>query len=169
MVYQPSLSKDQLKLKFSKLRKLKYNRFRWWRMYDDPKEKLHPKNSLRDRIANGDFDYSHYSYQAMWCEYEMNDMHDQLKDDPCRYVEESTMLRNRRKRLLEDFEKEENEKLTTLFHEFEKNFKITREKVEGEMIEFDGSLLHFYYHIEDKYKRYNIPTLHKKRGRPAKN
>ena len=54
--FNPILSRKQLDKKFSKLRKLKYNQFRWWRMYDYPNKPLSNKSSFRDRILNGDFD-----------------------------------------------------------------------------------------------------------------
>ena len=73
--YSPVLSRKQiLDVKFSKLRRLKYNAFRWWRMYDNPNKPLDNRALFRDRILNGDFDYSHYKYQADWCEHEMNDV-----------------------------------------------------------------------------------------------
>jgi hypothetical protein len=130
MVYQVHLSREDLQQKFSKLRKLKYNQFRWWRMYDDPKPKLHPRTPLRDRIMNGDFDYPHYKYQAMWVEHDINDMRELYKNDSGRYVEESSLLRTRRKRLMEDFEKEENEKLESLVTEFTRNFKCSVEQAQ---------------------------------------
>ena len=34
--YSPLTSRKQLDNEFSKLRKLTYNAFRWWRMYDNP-------------------------------------------------------------------------------------------------------------------------------------
>jgi len=169
MVYHLSLSREDLQQKFSKLRKLKYNRFRWWRMYDDPKEKLHNRSPLRDRIMNGDFDYPHYKYQAMWVEHDINDMHKLYKNDSGRYVEESSLLRTRRKRLLEDFEKEENEKLETLTTEFVRNFRCDIDQVREEMAGFDGTLLDFYYYMEDKYRTVHMPYPGKRRGRPAKN
>jgi len=169
MVYHLSLSREDLQQKFSKLRKLKYNRFRWWRMYDDPKEKLHNRSPFRDRIMNGDFDYPHYKYQAMWVEHDINDMHELYKNDSGRYVEESSLLRTRRKRLLEDFEKEENEKLETLTTEFVRNFRCDIDQVREEMAGFDGTLLDFYYYMEDKYRTVHMPYPGKRRGRPAKN
>ena len=169
MVYQVHLSREDLQQKFSKLRKLKYNQFRWWRMYDDPKPKLHPRSPLRDRIMNGDFDYPHYKYQAMWVEHDINDMRELYKNDSGRYVEESSLLRTRRKRLMEDFEKEENEKLESLVTEFARNFKCSVEQARKEMEEFDGTLLELYFHIEEKYKITHMPYPGKRRGRPAKN
>ena len=106
--YSPVTSREQLEKKFSKLRKLNYNAFRWWRMYDNPNKPLCNRSPFRDRILNGDFDYSHYKYQADWCEHEMNDIARECGDDIGKFVEKTSLLRSRRKRLLEDFEKDEN-------------------------------------------------------------
>ena len=118
--YKPTNTRKQLDVKFSKLRRLKYNAFRWWRMYDNPNKPLDNRALFRDRILNGDFDYSHYKYQADWCEHEMNDVAAKYGDDIGRYVEETSLLRSRRKRLLEDFEKDENGKLELLIKAFSK-------------------------------------------------
>ena len=51
---------EHLAKEFSKLQKLNYNQFRWWRMYDVRMKPLNNRKPLRDRIFNGDFDFSHY-------------------------------------------------------------------------------------------------------------
>jgi len=161
MVYSPSLSKEQLEKKFSKLRKLNYNRFRWWRMYDNPKENLHKNQPFRDRIMNGDFEFSHFKYQAMWCEHDLNKIWEECEPDIGKYNEQSSILKSRRKRLMEDFERDEKERLSSLTKEFQINFKIDKEQIEKEMMNFDGSILNLYYHIEDKYKKFNIINKYK--------
>jgi hypothetical protein len=152
MIYNPSCSQEQLEKKFKKLRKLKYNAFRWWRMYDDPKPSLSKQSFILDRIKNGDFDYSHYNYQAMWCEHEMNKIYNKFGlDDMGRYVEETSLLRSRRKRLLEDHYKEEDNRLESIAIELSKNFKITKDEVKTLMGEFDGTLEELYIHLQQKY------------------
>jgi hypothetical protein len=164
--YSPVTSRKQLDKKFSKLRKLNYNAFRWWRIYDNPNKPLDNKALFRDRILNGDFDYSHYKYQADWCEHEMNDIATECGEDIGKYVEKTSLLRSRRKRLLEDFEKDENGKLEILFQQFVKYFKIEKEQVIEECLKCSGELIDLYYIIEDKYPKYNI--ISSKRGRPKK-
>jgi hypothetical protein len=164
--YSPVTSRKQLDKKFSKLRKLNYNAFRWWRIYDNPNKPLDNKALFRDRVLNGDFDYSHYKYQADWCEHEMNDIATECGEDIGKYVEKTSLLRSRRKRLLEDFEKDENGKLEILFQQFVKYFKIEKEQVIEEALECRGELIDLYYIIEDKYPKYNI--ISSKRGRPKK-
>jgi hypothetical protein len=89
MVFNPTLSRERLQKEFSKLQKLNYNQFRWWRMYDVKNKPLDKRKPLRDRILNGDYDFSHYWYQAMWCEHEINDLFEQYKDDVVQYVDKN--------------------------------------------------------------------------------
>lgn len=159
-MYNPPFSQVELEKKFKKLRKLNYNKFRWWRMYDDPNPLLPKQSPLLDRIKNGDFDYSHYNYQAMWCEHEMNKIHDKYGfDDMGRYVEETSLLRSRRKRLLEDHYKEEDNRLESIAIEFTKNFKITKDEIKTLMGEFDGTLEELYIHLQEKFppKKFYLP------------
>lgn len=167
-LFYPSLTKPQLEKEFKKLHKLKYNQFRWWRMYDNPNKPLDKHSPLRDRILNGDFDFSHYSYQVQWCEHELNDIWENCGGDPLKYNEQSSVLGARRKKLAEDFEKDEKEKLTTLISDFTKNFRCTKKQVEEEMLECSGDLIDLYYIIADKYKIIFTPSPLKHRGRPKK-
>ena len=169
MVFNPTLSRSRLKKEFSKLQKLNYNQFRWWRMYDTKLKPLDNRKPLRDRIFNGDYDFSHYWYQAAWVEHELNDLEIECKGDSGLFIEKGAVLRARRKRLLEDFEKDEFDKLNSLYNEFPKYFRINKEQVKEEMVNFSGSLIDFYYHIDDKYKILHISYERiKKRGRPRK-
>lgn len=165
-MFKPVLSREQLQEQFLKLRKLNYNQFRWWRMYDNPNKPLHHRQPLRDKILNGDYDYSHYTYQAMWCEHEMNDLWDKCYPDIGKFNEQSSLLRTRRKRLLQDFEKDEYQKLDSLITEFTRTFKCNKEQVIKEMEECIGSLIDLYYIIEDKYKIQFQPSP--RAGRPKK-
>jgi len=166
MIYNPSLSEEQLEIKFSKLRKLKYNQFRWWRMYDNPNPPKPKQSSLIEKIKNGDFDYSHYRYQAMWCEYEMNRIYNQIgPEDMGRFVEETSLLRTRRKRLLEDFYKEEDNKLEELAIEFSRTFKLPKEKIKTYMESFGGTIEELYFNLSKTYeiKQKEIPHYLKNR------
>ena len=166
--YKPTLSRKQLDKKFSKLRKLNYNVFRWWRMYDNPNKPLDNRAPFRDRILNGDFDYSHYKYQADWCEHEMNDVATECREDVGKYVEKTSLLRSRRKRLLEDFEKDENNKLELLIKTFTDHFRCSKDQVYEEIFKCSGDMIDLYYIIEEKYKIVHIPYPLKRRGRPKK-
>ena len=109
MVYKTH-SKEVVLKKLSNFQPLNYNQFRWWRRWDSKNKPLHKLKPLLDKIRNGDFDYSHYFWQAQFCEIELNEKYLQLNDDG-RWMEETQVDRARRKRLYEDFEKDEAEKL----------------------------------------------------------
>ena len=49
--------------------------------------------------------------------------------DAGKFVEKASILKSRRTRLLEDFEKDEADKLKRLEKEFVSNFKITKESI----------------------------------------
>jgi len=160
MIYQPSLSEEQLEIKFSKLRKLKYNQFRWWRMYDDPNPPKPKHSTLFEKIENGDFNYSHYKYQAMWCEHEMNKVYTKIgPEDMGRYIEETSLLRTRRKRLLEDFYKEEDNKLEELINGFSRTFRLPKDEIKTLMEEFKGTIEEMHIYLEKKYppKEFKLP------------
>lgn len=165
MVYTPTFPKSYIQFQLSKLRKLNYNKFRWWRMYDNPNLPLPNKSPLIDKILNGDFDYPHYKLQAELVEHELNELAQKCGGNNELFIEKSSLLRAKRKRLLDDFEKEENEKLRTLNKEFTKNFSATEEQVAEEMLRFIGNLGEFYYYMSVRYQKIQNPN---KRGRKTK-
>ena len=135
------LFEKKLGNQLSKYQKINYNQFRWWRMYQPKNKPLHHLTPLRDRIFNGDFDYSCYRAQQYLVEYQLNDILEECGVDYQKYLEKTSVIRARRKRLIEDFEKDEAERLRSLTVEFTKYFRCTREQVEEEMLECSGSLI----------------------------
>ena len=173
VVYKPTFTRRELEEKFSHLQKLNYNQFRWWRMYDVKKKPLAAYCSLRDRIANGEYDFPHYWYQAAWCEHEINDLYQRYEDDHTQYLEKVAIWKARRTKLLEDHDKEEKYKMDSLVKEFSLNFYITKDEVIEEMANFGGDLVKFYDYISNhptyKLKAEKAPRVtFKKRGRPKK-
>ena len=166
MIYSPTFPKPYIEKELSKLRKLKYNQFRWWRMYDNPVLPLPNKAPLIDKILNGDFDYPHYKLQAELVEHELNELAQKCGGNNEMFGEKSSLMRTRRKRLLDDFEKEENDKLKRIYKEFEKNFTATKEQIEEEMLRFVGNLGEFYYYMGVRYSKVQNPN---RRGRKKKN
>lgn len=167
-MFKPNLSREEINRHLSKLQPLNYNRFRWWRMYDSTNKPLSHRKPLKERILNGDFDYSHYKYQAMWCEYELNDLWDECKPDIAKFNEKGAVLRARRKRLLEDFTKDEDQRFQYLIKSFLENFSCDKETLLGEMMNSSEDLIGFYYIMEEKYGRQFTPYPTKRRGRPKK-
>lgn len=167
-MFTPDVPRNQVEKYLSKLQPLNYNCFRWWRMYDSPNKPLSHRSPLRDRILNGDFDYSHYIYQSYLCEYQLNDLWEECKPDIALFNEKGAVMMARRKRLIEDFVKDENQRFEGLIKAFIENFTCNRETLLKEMENSDKDLIGFYYLIEDKYKRVFTPYPKKGRGRPRK-
>jgi hypothetical protein len=79
-------------------------------------------------------------------------MWEKMTPDYAKWVEESSLTRARRKRLLEDHEKEEKKKLEELVREFTKNYRVTKEQVEEEMMNWDKDLYKFFLYMDDKHR-----------------
>lgn len=137
--------------------KLNYNQFMWWRGFTPKTKPLHKRNTLKEKILNGDFDTASYKMEAELVEHRMNKIFQECHPDTPKFVEKTSLDRARRKRLLADFEKDEAEKLKALEVGFTTTFKLTKEQYEEEVVEFDGELIDFYYFIEEKYGTYWIP------------
>jgi len=167
-MYDVPISRKQVEKQLSQYQKINYNQFRWWRMYQPKNKPLDTRKPLRDRIFNGDFDYSCYKAQQYLVEYQLNDVFEECDRDYGKFLEKSSVQLARRKRLMEDFEKDEAERLRSLTIEFTKYFKCNREQVEEEMLKCSGSLIDLYYIIEEKYKIVHMPVPLRRRGRPKK-
>ena len=106
-------------------------------------------------------------------EHDINDLEIECKDDAGLFSQKVQVLSARRKRLYEDYEKDEKWKLDDLIKEFSRNFHITKDEAGLEMEEFDGTLTELYDYISthSKYKLKSEKTprvTFKKRGRPKK-
>ena len=132
-----------------------YNRFHWWRSYVDKNKPMSNRSPLRDRILNGDFGLASYKFEAEVVEHRMNERFAELYTDMGRYVEETSLDRARRKRLLEDYETDEKRKLNDLAKSFSDLIGLTKEKIFDELVEYNDTLIEFYYFITEKYPRKN--------------
>jgi hypothetical protein len=161
-------SKEKIDEEIAKLQPLNYNQFRWWRRWDSKYPALHKYSPLISKIKNGDYEFSHYFWQAQYCEFELNE---KLKTsyDTVHWMELTQLDRARRKRLWEDFEKDEAEKLKNIERDFTTTFKMSKEEYYSELDKFGGTLEEFYFHCESKFGTYVQPVSMPKRGRPAKN
>lgn len=160
---------EVIEKKLSQCQKLNYNQFFWWKRWTSKNKPLDKYAPLWDKILNGDYDFSHYFWQIQYCEWELEEKAKLYRGDTQRWVEETQVDRARRKRLREDYEKDEKEKLIDLKKMFLKTFKMTEDQYEEEVIKFGGTLKDFYIHCESKYNKYNIINLKPRRGRPPKN
>jgi hypothetical protein len=148
-----------IKEKLSSLHRSRYNKYHWWRRFEYRNE-LNEKASLRDRIAHGDFEVSDYLYQSELEEYLLEEKVNECKtaDD----IHEARKLFNERKRrLTEDYEKDELKLMKNLKSQLSKQFHISVENISGIMEEFDGSTLELYDHLQDLNNQRVITALKK--------
>ena len=152
--------------KISQLQPLNYNQFRWWRRFDTLNKPLHKYSNLLDKIQNGDYEFSHYYWQAKYAELEMDDIHHETYPDAALYNEKTSIHGARRQRLWDDFEKDEQEKLQQIEKDFYLEFKMSRKQVKEEMEEFGGTLENFYHYCNKQFgtRQEKLQT----RGRPRK-
>ena len=156
-LYKTSHSMEWLQEYFTKnYYKKPYDRFMWWRSYVPRNKPLTNRHPFRDRILNGDYDYSPFRLEAEIVEHRLNEKWiDWGSDDPARFIEECSLDKSRRKRLHEDFNKEEVRRLAELRKGFVIEFKMTLEDYDREVIETTSEeLIDFYYEMEEKYGKY---------------
>lgn len=138
----------ELKDRISTFRKNTYNRFYWWRRFQ-PRQTLHQYNRLSERISNGDFEVSDYHWQALWeNELEKQAISEERSID--KQHEIRCMFGERRRRLNNDYEKDEQKILDEMYKAFRLELRMTKDEVEEEMLQFDGTLSEFYYYIYNK-------------------
>jgi hypothetical protein len=156
-------NEDLVRKEISKLRPISYNRFRWWRKFDQKKRSLPDNAPLLDKIKNGDLEFSQYWWQAKFAEIEINEAYTRCGYDMQKLLEVHAVDLNRRKRLWQDFERDEKEKLMFIRKKFLKEFYMEVEDYENEVKSFGGSLEKLYHHCVLKYgKKIKIARRKKK-------
>ena len=155
--YSPKESRNWIEKELKKRYfKKPYDRFMWWRSYTPKNKPLTSRHSLRDRIANGDFEHGPYLLEVELNYHTMNEKYLESitaggEVDYSLYHTNTSINRARRKRLIEDHEKDEAKKLLELKDEFLKEFKITRDQYDKEVLKTSGTTLEFYFQMEEKY------------------
>ena len=150
----------------SKLKPLNYNKFMWWRTHSQPGAPLSKRSPLKDRIVNGDFDFSCYYWQAQSAAIQARKKVNVNKDNHQLQYEKTMVDVARYRRLLVDFEKEESARIEALIDAFTVSFKINREELLDRLCNWSSDLLSFYESLEE----FSRPTAVeiRKRGRPRK-
>ena len=156
-------TKETVNKEISKLQPLKYNQFFWWRKFKD-KSPLSSKDAVHARIDNGDFDFSSYYWQAQYALLEMEEKTGHITD-PSKRHEAQKIYRERYRRLMVDFEKDEPSRLESYIKVITSLFEIEKEELEKKMEEFDGTLKELYILIKNNYE---FRTKQKRKGRPKK-
>ena len=157
---------DLVKQEISKLQPLNYNQFRWWRRFDSKSKPLPKGSTLIQRIKNNEFEFSHYYWQAQFCEMEINEKVKEYRGDIQMLLEKNSVDLARRKRLWEDFNKTEAELLATLKKEFLREFEMSSQQYEEHISNFDGTLEEFYMYCLKTFDRSGRKP--ERRGRPPK-
>ena len=147
----------------NKLTPLKYNQFFWWRKFKD-RSPLSSKDAVHARIDNGDFDFSSYYWQAQYALLEMEDKTGHIENPSTRH-EAQQIFRERYRRLMKDFEKDEPQRLEAYIKAMTGLFEIEKEELENKMENFEGTLRELYDLIKITY---NFRTKQKRKGRPKK-
>ena len=138
----------ELKDRISTFRKNTYNRFYWWRRFQ-PRETLHKYRRLNERIPNGDFEVSDYHWQVLWeNELEKEAIGNERSVDKQHGIR--CMFGERRRRLNNDYEKDEQKILDEMYKAFRVELRMSKDEVDNEMLNFDGTLSEFYYYIYNK-------------------
>ena len=156
-------TKEVVDREISKLQPLKYNQFFWWRKFKD-KSPLSSKEAVHARIDNGDFDFSSYYWQAQYALIEMEEKTGHISD-PSKRHEEQVIYRERHRRLMKDFEKDEPQRLANYKKAITGVFEIEDNQLETLMENFEGTLKELYTFIKNNYE---FRTKQKRRGRPKK-
>jgi hypothetical protein len=156
-------TKETVNKEIGKLQPLKYNQFFWWRKFKE-KSPLSSKDAVHARIDNGDFDFSSYYWQAQYALLEMEEKTGHIKDPSTRH-EAQTIYRERYRRLMNDFEKDEPLRIENYKKNITSLFEIEKEELESKMETFEGTLRELYDLIKITY---NFRTKQKRKGRPKK-
>jgi hypothetical protein len=138
----------ELKDRIATFRKNSYNRFYWWRRFQ-PRQTLHKYNRLSERIPNGDFEVSDYHWQLQY-EDVLEKEATAKEPNSDKKHEIRCMFGERKRRLSKDYEMDEKKILDEMYKAFKTELKMTREQVDEEMLNFEGTLSEFYYYIYNK-------------------
>ena len=140
----------ELKDRIATFQKNTYNKFYWWRRFQ-PRQTLHHYRRLNERVPNGDFEVSDYYWQLKYEDVlEQNDLANETSAD--RKHEIRSLYGERKRRLTKDYEADEAKILTGMYKAFWNEFRMTKEQVEDEMINFDGDLAEFILYLSNKQK-----------------
>lgn len=129
---------------------ISYNQWYWWRRFKS-RDTLHKYQPLVAKIKNGDFEVSDYHWWSLW-ENELEKEAISKLEDPNKQHELRCLFGERKRRLAEDYVRDEAKILEAMYKDFRVKLKMKQEEVEEEMLQFEGTLSEFYYYIYSKKK-----------------
>ena len=163
--YKPVHSKEWLERYLTKnFYKKKYDRFMWWRSYTLRNNPLSDNHPLRSRIVNGDFDLGSFVFEIELVQHRINEKYEKIGHDEVQYREQIQLDKARLKRLQEDREKDEKNKLETLKKAFVLEFNMTKEQYDREVVKTHKDLLSFYDKMDKKFGKRGWVTRQAPKG-----
>lgn len=129
-------SRETVMEHIKKLQPLNYNKFMWWRTHTDKVVPLGKRALLKDRILNGDFNPSSYFWQAQLALYTAKDKLDLSKHDTRFQLEIAGVDFQRYKKLMEDFEKEETNRMIAYMMPLQLNIKLLKKNLKNDSLDF---------------------------------
>jgi len=135
----------------SKLKPSKHNKFFHWRRYESGETPISKKSSIPDKIKAGYYNFPNsYFWGAQLSLLEMNREYSKHRDYG-KFIENSGVQKNRYKRLMEDFHKDETLKLERIVEDFTNGYILKKDQVKEILENFDGTIDELYNHFEKKY------------------
>ena len=140
-----------------------YNKFFWWRRYQEHKP-LSKMASIWDKAKNGDYDVTPYykqrEYEFWFEEQEINkyksNYSGSYQDLGFQERQISKLYWQRRKRLLNDAERDELNRWVTFLKDVKKNFGGTEEQIKDMFESFEGTISEF---LEAYKNSRNLPKI----------
>lgn len=137
---------ETILFELSKLKPIPHNKFWWWRRYSNGETPISKRASIEDKIKAGYYSFpSSYFWQAQMALLEMSRIH---PED----IEKKTTIKNRYKRLMEDYHKDETIKLERIIEDFTNGYILKKEEVKDIMETFGSTIEDLYELFELKYK-----------------
>ena len=140
-----------------------YNKFFWWRRYQEHKP-LSKMASIWDKVKNGDYDVTPYykqrEYEFWFEEQEINkykaNYSGSYQDLGFQERQISKLYWQRRKRLLNDAERDELNRWVTFVKDVKTNFGGNEEQIKDMFESFEGTITEF---LEAYRESRNLPKI----------
>ena len=140
-----------------------YNKFFWWRRYQEHKP-LSKMASIWDKVKNGDYDVTPYykqrEYEFWFEEQEINkykaNYSGSYENIDWQERQITKLYWQRRKRLLNDAERDELNRWVTFLKDVKKNFGGTEEQIKDMFESFEGTISEF---LEAYKNSRNLPKI----------
>lgn len=138
-----------LQEKIASFTPVKYNQFYWWRRFKS-RETLSHRNTLYEKIKHGDYEMSDYFYQAKWEKVLMKEKLANISH-PDEKLEATKLCMERYRRLMTDYEKDEEKIWKEMSKDFRLTFKVSEDELEKYMEKCDGTLMDLYNMVKQDY------------------